>query len=130
MIVQFIETVAVDDDRLPDRLGGFTLKDAYQGPSGSVTGFYSDGLFLFTLVAADRRIAVQGLSSTTTAHIGDALYERAFAPGQSFHSWESPNGGYVMLGDLPLDLQERVLAELPKPGKPNFLKRFWRRFFG
>ena len=130
MIVQFIESVAVDDDRLPDQLGGFILKDAYQGPSGSVTGFYSDGLFLFTLVAADRRITVRGLDSTTPAVVGDALYDRAFAPGQSFHSWESPDGGYVMLGDLPLDLQESVLAELPKPGKPNFLKRVWRRFFG
>ena len=130
MIVQVIESTLVDDDRLPLRLGGFTRKDSYQGPSGSVTGFYSDGLFSFTLVVADRRITVQGLDTTLAARIGGAIYDRAFTPGQSFHSWGTRDGGYVMLGDLPLDLQEQVLSELPKPGKPGFLTRVWRKFFG
>ena len=35
-----------------------------------------------------------------------------------------------MLGDLPLDLQDAVLGELPKPGKPEFFSRFWRKIFG
>lgn len=130
LVATVIESATVGDHRLPQAVAGFTLKDAYEGPSGSVTGFYSDGLFSFTLVAADRRITVQGIDHTLATRINGAVYNRAFSPGQSFHSWESPTGGYVMLGDLPLDLQEAVLSELPKPGRPGFFARVWKRFFG
>jgi len=130
MVAEVIEPIVNSDRRLPDNLAGFIRKDAYEGPSGSITGFYSDGLFSFTLVAADRRIAVHGMDDAVPATINGALYHRTFSPGQSFHSWETPSGGYVMLGDLPLDLQDAVLSELPKPGKPGILTRFWRKFFG
>jgi hypothetical protein len=130
LIATVIEPAPIIDERLPESVAGFSLKDAYDGPFGSVTGFYSDGIFSFDLVAADRRIAVQGLENSLAARIGGVQYDRSFAPGQSFHSWETPRGGYVMLGDLPIDLQEAVLAELPKPGLPNFFTRVWKRFFG
>ena len=130
MIAKIIQPAIEHDERLPATLAGFVLKDAYEGPSDSVTGFYSDGLFSFTLVVADRRINVQGMGGTILAVIGGSVYDRAFTPGQSFHSWESRFGGRVLLGDLPLDLQESVLSELPRPGRPGFLTRVWRRFFG
>ena len=130
MLAEVIRPALVSDRRLPETPAGFTRKDAYDGPSGSVTGFYSDGIFSFTLVAADRRITVHGVDAAVRAEIGGAFYDRAFTPGQSFHSWETPSGGYVMLGDLPLDLQDAVLGELPKPGKPEFFSRFWRKIFG
>lgn len=130
VIARVIEPSDVADERLPDQLAGFMRKDAYEGPGGSTTGFYSDGIFSFTLVTADRRLNVQGVPATTAATVGAAVYDRSFSAGQSYHSWETPAGGYVMLGDLPIDLQQEVLDELPKPGKPNFFARFWRKFFG
>ena len=125
MLAEVIESTVVSDTRLPESVAGFARKDAYEGPSDTVTAFYSDGIFSFTLVAANQRITVQGLESATPVVINGGKYNRAFTPGQSFHSWETPLGGYVMLGDLPLDLQESVLSELPAPGRKGFLSRFW-----
>ncbi len=130
MIAEVIQPSAVADDRLPAELAGFVRKDAYEGPGGSSTGFYSDGIFSFTLVTADLRLNVHGVPETNAAAVGASVYDRAFTAGQSYHAWETPTGGYVMLGDLPLDLQQAVLEELPAPGKPNFFARFWRKFFG
>ena len=130
MIAEVMKSAAaVNDDRLPDELAGFARKDAYDGPSDSLTAFYSDGIFSFTLVSADERINVEGSPETSAVLIGGSSYDRAFSPGQSIHSWVADVGGYVMLGDLPLDLQAAVLADLPQPERPNILMRFWRRLF-
>ena len=129
MIAEVMNSAVVSDDRLPDGLAGFARKDAYDGPSGSLTAFYSDGIFSCTLVAADERINVEGSPETSAVFIGGSSYDRAFTAGQSIHSWVADVGGYVMLGDLPLDLQAAVLADLPEPERPNILTRFWRRLF-
>ena len=124
--------VPVDDDdvHLPPVLGGFERRELFEGPAGSIAGFYSDGLFSFTILVADRSVEIEGLEESHEVTIDGETYQRAFVPGQSVYSWATPDGGYVMLGDQPMDLQEAVLGELPKPGSPGIITRFWRRLFG
>jgi hypothetical protein len=64
------------------------------------------------------------------ATVGDSVYERSFTPGQSTYAWETKDSGMAMVGDLPPDLYEAVLSELPEPATPNLLRRLWRRLFG
>ncbi len=115
---------------LPDTLAGFGRRDTFVGPAGSVAGFYSDGIFSFTVLATDRAINIAGLAQSTAVSFGDDTYQRVFLAGRTLYSWTTRDGGFVLLGDQPLDLQEAVLAELPEPGRANLIKRFWRRLFG
>ena len=115
---------------LPERLAGFDRKDTFAGPGGSLAGFYSDGIFSFTVLATDRPINIAGLEQATKVTLGGRTYQRVFLAGQALYSWTTREGGFVLLGDQPLDLQEAVLAELPEPGKANIITRFWRRLFG
>lgn len=127
---EILVTTAAATGRLPDAVAGFARRDLYTGPQNSVAGFYSDGLFSFTIMTADRRIAVQGLEDAPTVEIDGHVYTRQFGPGQVVFAWESKDGGYVVIGDMPPDLAEQVVAELPEPGKSGFFKRVWRRLFG
>lgn len=116
--------------RLPDRLAGFERKDVFEGPGSSTAAFYSDGIFSFTVLVTDRPVTIAGLEEAAMVTIDGGDYQRIFFAGQAFYSWTTKDGGYVMLGDHPLDLQEAVLAELPAPGRAGFFTRFWRRLFG
>jgi hypothetical protein len=44
--------------------------------------------------------------------------------------WNSPDTTLALVGDLPPDHIEQVLAELPKPGIRIWFRRIWARFFG
>ena len=39
-------------------------------------------------------------------------------------------GGMALVGDLPPDLHEAVLSEMPHPEDPGFFRRWWRSLFG
>lgn len=118
------------DAVLPASLAGFDRREVFEGPAGSIAGFYGDGLFSFTVLVADREVRIDGLADSHEVTVGGETYQRAFLVGQSVYTWTTPDGGYVMLGDQPLDLQEAVLDELPEPGSPGIITRFWRRLFG
>jgi hypothetical protein len=120
---------ASDGLGLPARLADFIRLDLYTGPNGSTAGFYSDGVFSFTIITADRRIEVAEMRNAPEATIDGHDYARRYSAGQVVYEWESKQGGYVLIGDLPPDLHGEVLADLPAPGKPSFIVRMWRRIF-
>lgn len=122
-------TALATDASLPETVAGFSRLDTYEGPQGSVAAFYTDGIFSFTVIVADRKIIVPELSGAPDVNLDGSSYVRRFTPGQVVYSWETPDGGLVMIGDLPADLQEAVLSDLPEPGVANLLVRLWRRLF-
>lgn len=124
-------TGEVEAFEFPETLAGFTLNEVYLGPTADVSnGYYGDGIFSFTIFVSERAIRVPELADAPVVEIRGGHYQRQFYPGSVILSWEAKSGGFVLVGDLPLDLQEDVLAELPKPGKPSFFVRFWRELFG
>ena len=68
-------------------------------------------------------------SDASDVELDGGSYRRLFEPGRSTYVWESEMGGMSMVGDLPLDLQEAVLAELAPAERPGLLTRLWRRLF-
>jgi hypothetical protein len=120
----------IHEEVLPMEVGGFSRLDVYQGPEGSTVAFYSDGVFSFTVVASRMAVEIPELEEAPLVEIDGEEYQRLFRPGQVVYSWESRVGGYGLIGDLPLDLQEAVLGGLPRPDKPGFFVRLWRSWFG
>jgi hypothetical protein len=117
------------DGRLPHRVGGFLRLDTYAWGDGGVIAYYSDGLFSFTLLASDAPVELdaEGVSELTAA---SGSYARWFGAGQAIYVWETDDGGVAFYGDLPLDLQEEVLADLPAPDRPSLITRWIRTLFG
>jgi hypothetical protein len=72
-----------------------------------------------------------GLADADSVEIGGrGGYHRAYTPGAVSVFWRTPDRGYVLVGDLPPDHLEQVLADLPLPSRPNLVKRAWRWAFG
>lgn len=118
-------------DSLPAQLAGFALVRMSEGPQPSVTSaFYADGLFSFTLLHSQASITVPELSRTDAVAINGHEYQRDFQLGRAAYSWNSRSGGYVLVGELPVDKQLEVLSELPAPESRNLFQRFWDGLFG
>ncbi|MDR9451298.1 MAG: hypothetical protein RI637_08790, partial [Acidimicrobiia bacterium] len=115
---------------LPALVGGFDRQDVYRGPEDSMVAYYSDGVFSFTVIASRKAVKIAELADVPLIEVGGERYQRHFDPGQVVYAWESKLGGYALVGDLPLDLQEVVLSGLPRPGRPGFFARLWRSWFG
>jgi hypothetical protein len=45
-------------------------------------------------------------------------------------TWVSASGNMAVIGDLPPDLLDALLDELPPPVHEGFLGRIWSRLFG
>lgn len=118
-----------DDVRLPEDVAGFARLETYEWSRGGVIAYYSDGLFSFALLATDRSVVLEDAQAASVVVDGDE-YVRWFGAGQVIYVWETAAGGVTMYGDLPLDLQEAVLDELPAPQRPGVLARWWRQIFG
>lgn len=118
-------------DSLPATLAGFALIHTSDGPEPSITSaFYADGMFSFTLLHSRSSITVPELSNTDTVEIGGSEYQRDFELGRAAYSWNSRTGGYVLVGEMPLDKQLEVLSNLPAPESRNLFQRFWDGLFG
>ena len=128
--VNVVDFSEIDEKALPARVGGFDRVDVYEGPESSTVAYYSDGVFSFTVIASRRSVTIPELEDAPVVEIDGEQYQRRFQPGQVVYAWESGIGGYALLGDLPIDLQEAVLRDLPRPGRPGFLVRLWRSWFG
>lgn len=113
--------------RLPLELAGFTLLDAYLDQDGLVFGYYSDGFFSFAVFETPAPVELAEPSEVET-DLG--AYERSFSPGQVTYVWEIRTGGMALIGDLPPDMHEAVLADLPVPERQGWLGRLWRSLFG
>jgi len=115
---------------LPSGAAGYTLADAYRGPEDSVQGFYSDGLFSFSLFVVAGSAESDRLASATTVEFDGLKYRRLVDPAEMWITWMSGGNTYVLVGDLPPDHLESVLNELPKPGRRNLISRLWSGLFG
>lgn len=120
-----IET-GVETD-LPTELAGFQLLDAYRDREGFTFAYYSDGFFSFAVFQTPVRIAVE---DALPVDLEAGRYLRTFGPGQVTFAWETLTGGMALVGDLPPDMHPDVLAGLPHPQDPGFLRRLWRSLFG
>ncbi|MDH3308987.1 MAG: hypothetical protein OEO77_15915, partial [Acidimicrobiia bacterium] len=116
---------------LPIILAGFDRLGITDGPQATVlSAFYGDGVFTFTLMNSVNAIAVPELEEAGTIDFDGNQYRRSFQLGRAVYSWNSTSGGYVLVGDVPIDVQQRILAELPEPASQGFFQRLWRGLFG
>lgn len=119
----------VDGGVMPGELGGFDRVDAYAWGEEGVLAYYSDGFFSFTLLHTPGPVRLDAAGAVTVP-AGRGSYTRWFGPGHVLYAWETALGGLALFGDLPLDLQDTVLDELPPPQDSGLLTRWWRRLFG
>lgn len=115
---------------IPASAGHYWAADSYGAPGG-VQVFFTDGLFRFSIFEVNRKSDGGGLAKLPTIEIGgEGGYHRQYTPGAVSVFWRTPDLAYVLVGDLPPDQLEAVLADLPTPSRPNVLKRAWRWAFG
>lgn len=117
----------VESSSLPELVAGFQLLDRYEDEDGFTFVYYSDGFFSFALFETPQAVA---LPEATVAEFDHGAYQRAFTAGQVAYVWETHDGGMALVGDLPPDMHEAVLSEMPHPQDPGFFRRFWRNLFG
>lgn len=123
-----LERIDPDPIAAPATVAGFVRLDTYRWRETGSASFYSDGFFSFTLLSSPHSFAL-GDSDASDVEFEGGTYRRLFEPGLSTYVWESEIGGLSLTGDLPLDLQESVLAELAPVERPGLLTRLWRRLF-
>ena len=112
---------------LPEILAGFERLDVYEDDEGFVFAYYSDGFFSFAVFQIPSVVTIDTGSPVTLA---ERVYTRSFSPGQVTYAWETGTGAMAMVGDLPPDMHEEVLAGLPAPEDPGLIRRLWRSLFG
>lgn len=112
---------------LPAIIGEFTLLDAYVDDAGLTFGYYSDGFFSFAVFESTVEIVLDG----GVGHLLEGQqYLRQFSPGQVTYTWPVQGGGMALIGDLPPDMHDQVLEELPSPYDAGFFRKLWRNLFG
>jgi hypothetical protein len=117
----------VETSSLPEEVSGFDLLDQYEDESGIRFAYYSDGFFSFALFETPTAVAVP---DSTPVELASGDYLRVFTAGQVTYVWETRDSGMALVGDLPPDLHEAVLAEMPHPEDPGLFRRWWRALFG
>ncbi len=125
--VDELQLASVGNGSLPDEIVGFQRLDLYEDPLGFRFAYYSDGFFSFAVFETPTTVS---LDEGGLVEMGGFQYGRSFSPGQATYAWEARAGGMALVGDLPPDLHDEVLAALPKPEAPNFFRRIWRTLFG
>jgi hypothetical protein len=119
--------IVVEESDLPEDVSGFQRLDQYEDEDGLRFAYYSDGFFSFALFQTPAQVA---LPEAEIVDLETGVYSRAFTAGQVTYVWETADGGVALVGDLPPDLHEEVLAAMPRPDDPGFLRRWWRNLFG
>lgn len=118
-----------DPEDLKSTIEGFELVDTYSLDDGTLS-YYSDGFFSAG-VAITRRPISFGESDDVVEFAGEAgKYQRSYQAGSVTVTWDADPGNMVLIGDLPPDLLESFLDELPPPDQDNFFDRIWSRLFG
>jgi negative regulator of sigma E activity len=119
-----------EPDVVPAEVAGYQLVEVFPGPSGSEQGFYSDGLFSFSLFAWDAATVVQGFEDPMTYVADGSIYDMVPSAEDIRIHWTDADNHYVLVGDLPPDHLHSVLGNLPEPDSDGMFKRFWQRLFG
>jgi hypothetical protein len=120
----------VESDLLPDEIAGYRLLDAFPAPADSAQGFYSDGLFTFSLFVFAAGTPLTGLEDPMPFITGTGTYDARPTADDVRITWSGPDNEYVLVGDLPPDHAGDVLAELPAPDARSVFARWWQRLFG
>lgn len=123
--------VPLDEAKVPDRAGRYVLVDVYGGPADGQQAFYTDGLFTFSLFAIEGTSDVNNVAADSGAwSSGGFAYVRKVTPAEVWVLWNATGSTYALVGDLPPDHLEEVLADLPSPEQPNWFSRMWNKVFG
>ncbi len=122
--------VSADAEELPAEIAGYRHLDTYVGPSDSVHAFYSDGLFSFSVFVIGGEGATGPFVDADTMKFDSGAYRWILTPSELWVQWSGAGMTYVLVGDLPPDHLEEVLAELPSPSRGNILSRLWNGIFG
>jgi hypothetical protein len=115
---------------LPATLAGYRRADVYGDTGGILQGFYSDGVFSFSVFESKRGRTPEAFTAASSFTVEGSTYRRLITPSNVWVQWHSPDRSYVLVGDLPPDHLFAVLAGLPKPGNRGIFVRLWRRLFG
>ena len=119
-----------NSDVLPDEVAGYTMVDVFPGPGGLEQGFYSDGLFGFSLFAISKRTAIEGFEDSMALITDHGLYEMVPTARDVRMRWADRGHNFVLVGDIPPDHLDEILAVLPAPERDSMLKIWWRKLFG
>lgn len=116
---------------LPEGAGEYDLVDVYRGPGGARHGFYTDGLFSFSVFESDGSSDVSRIAGGGSPYLVDGSeYTRVIAPADAWVVWTDQDRTFVLVGDLPPDHLEEVLADLPRPATHSWFQRIWHSIFG
>ena len=119
-----------ESDELPPEVAGYELVDVFPGPGGSEQGFYSDGLFSFSLFSMSSRTVVNGFEEPMALVTASGVYDLVPTASDVRIRWSNTSNNFVLVGDLPPDHARDVLNELPPPSTGGMLTRLWHRLFG
>ena len=115
---------------VPNEAAGYELVDVFPGPAGSEQGFYSDGLFSFSLFAFKGEASVAGFEDPMAFVGSSGIYDMVPTAKDVRLTWTDGQRRYVLVGDLPPDHLDEVLADLPAQDSAGMFARWWRRVFG
>lgn len=122
--------VSADAGDLAESVAGYVRVDTYAGPDDSLHAFYSDGLFSFSVFLIEGPVPAGPFADADVMRLGRRSYRWMLTPSDMWVQWEGDGVTYVLVGDLPPDHLEQVLAELPSPSRGNIFARFWHGLFG
>ncbi len=126
-----VEIVMHDEAKIvPTEAAGYELVEVFPGPGGSEQGFYSDGLFSFSLFAFKGDASVAGFEDPMAFVTESGIYDIVPTAKDVRVTWADGHRRYVLVGDLPPDHLGDVLAELPQQDSAGMFVRWWRRLFG
>ena len=115
-------------EAFPVKIGTFRRLDVYGWNHDGEMGYYSDGFFAFALYHIPGQFSVTNITDARTWTGDLGKYSRWFRPGTVTLVWDTAEGGMALHGDLPVDIQATVLAELPAPSRPSFFDRILSLF--
>lgn len=115
---------------LPVSVAGYARAGTFGVTGGSEHGYYTDGLFEFSLFILDGNTAVPGLEEAMAFVVESGVYQIVPTAQEVRIHWSNGSNTFVLVGDLPPDHLANVLNELPSPATPNIIARWLKRFFG
>lgn len=121
----------IDDspDELAATIEGFELVDTYSLDDGTLS-YYSDGFFSVGVAVTRRPISFTESDEVVEVEEEEGRYRRSYQAGSVTVTWEAEPGNMVVIGDLPPDLLDSFVSELPPPTGGSFFDRIWSRLFG
>ncbi len=120
----------IDETSLPAMVAGYGRLDVYRDQDGVIQAFYGDGLFSFSVFQLRGDHWERRFREASAFHVDGDAYAVLANPADVWVRWMNHGTTYLLVGDLPPDHLEVVLAQLPEPGDGNLLARLWRGLFG